>query len=169
VSAGRVPKPVLRVVLEPVAAVAVLVVIGGLGLWAHDAWLVPSLGSAVFVQVMTPELPSGRLWSTAAGQAAAMLGGYAGVFVAGAAALPPFMSGHPLLAPRLLAAGIAVAITALLQRALQATSPAGGATALLLALGAVPPTIAGALVLAIGIALVCALGEAARVTLLRLK
>ncbi len=153
--------------LPPLAAVAVLAVIGALGLAADDAWLVPSLGSAILVQVMTPDQPAGRLWNSGIGQLVAIAAGFAGIYLADAAAAPPFMSGHPLDAARLLAMAIAVAGTVLLQRALKATSPAGGAVALLVALGTVPPTAHGALLLTVGILLVTGLGEFARVAILR--
>ncbi len=150
-----------------VASVIVLCAIGALGLWARDAWLVPSLGSALFVQVMTPQEPSGRLWNTAAGQLAGVAAGFTAVFLAGAADVPPFMSHNPLEWSRLTAVGLGAALTVLLQRALDATCPAGGATVLLIALGTVPPSWHGALLLVVGVGLVSLLGEAARVALLR--
>jgi hypothetical protein len=54
-----------------------------------------------------------------------------------------------------------------LQRSLKATSPAGGAVALLIALGTVPPTFYGAILLTIGILLVTAFGEPMRLLILR--
>ena len=143
--------------------------IGGLGLWAGDAWLVPSLGSAIFVQALSPSEPSGKAWNTAMGQFSGELAGYLAVYAAGAAMLPSFMSGHPLDAGRLLAVLIAIVLTVLLQRALSATSPAGGATTILVALGTVPPTLHGAFLLAAGILLVTALGEPVRWLLLSLE
>ena len=150
-------------------ATAVLCIIGALGLWAGDAWLVPSLGSAIFVQTLTPGEPAGRAWNTAAGQLAAELAAFACVYAVGADALPSFTSGQPLVATRLLAVALSIAATVLLQRAIKATNPAGGAVALLVALGTVPPTLHGAALLAAGILLVTALGEPIRILLLKLE
>lgn len=167
-SQSRIGSPALgHWVLPPVLATIVLCLIGALGLAANDAWLVPSLGSAIFVQVMTPQQPSGRIWSTGIGQLVAIVAGFVGVYVAHAETAPAFMSGHPLLAARLLAVAVGVVLTVLAQRALQATSPAGGAVVLLIALGTVPPTVRGAVLLVIGIALVTGLGELARLATLR--
>ncbi len=131
------------------------------------AWLVPSLGSAVFVQVMTPSQPSGKLWNTAVGQLVAVAAGFAAVYAVGANAAPAFMSGQPLVLARLWAAAAGIVLTVLLQRGFQATCPAGGAVALLIAVGTVPPTATGALSLIVGILLVTLLGEAGRLAVLR--
>ena len=156
-----------RWVLAPIAAAIVLCAIGALGFFAHDAWLVPSLGSAIFVQVLTPKEPSASAWSTLVGQLVAVPAGFLGVFATMARGVPPVTSGHPPEPVRLFAVAVAVIATALLQRALKATCPAGGAVALLVALGTVPPNLHGALLLVIGIALVTALGEPARMLVLR--
>jgi CBS-domain-containing membrane protein len=142
-------------VLPPIAGAGVLCGIGALGLLAHDAWLTPSLGSAILIQVMTPREPSARLWNTFIGQALAVFAGFAAVYIAGDHTLP--------------AVAIALAATVLLQRALQATCPAGGAVALLIALGSVPANLHGAWLLAIGIVLVTGMGEAMRVVILKVK
>jgi len=170
----RVPSPaepqnssIARLVMPPAAAAIVLSAIGAIGLAAHDAYLVPSLGSAIFVQVMTPKEPSASLWSTLIGQLVALPAGFIAVYCCGAQAAPSFLSGHPLAADRLLAAAIAVVLTIAAQRALRATSPAGGAVALLLALGTTPSNWHGALLLGIGIVLVTLLGEPCRILILR--
>ncbi|WP_419759104.1 HPP family protein [Acidisoma sp.] len=154
-------------VMPPIAAAIVLCAIGALGIGATDAWLVPSLGSAIFVQVMTPKEPSASLWSTLLGQLVALPAGFIAVFVSGANAAPAFLSGHALEPSRLVAVAIAVILTILAQRALKATCPAGGAVALLVALGTTPPTWHGALLLGIGIVLVTILGEPCRMLILR--
>ncbi len=158
---------VARLVMPPAAVAIVLCVIGAIGVAVHAAYLVPSLGSAMFVQVMTPKEPSANLWSTLIGQLVALPAGFFAVYVCGAEVAPAFLSGHPLAADRLLAVAIAVVLTIVAQRALRATSPAGGALALLLALGATPPTGQGALLLGVGIVLVTILGEPCRMLILR--
>jgi hypothetical protein len=155
-----------RLVIPAVAAAVVLCAIGAISIAAHDAYLVPSLGSAIFVQVMTPKEPSASLWSTLIGQLVALPAGFIAVFSCGADTAPAFLSGHPLSPDRLLAVAIAVILTILAQRALKATSPAGGAVALLLALGTIPPTAHGALLMSVGIILVTILGEPCRMLIL---
>jgi hypothetical protein len=152
-----------RLVIPAVAAAVVLCAIGAISIAAHDAYLVPSLGSAIFVQVMTPKEPSA---SPLIGQLVALPAGFIAVFSCGADTAPAFLSGHPLSPDRLLAVAIAVILTILAQRALKATSPAGGAVALLLALGTIPPTAHGALLMSVGIILVTILGEPCRMLIL---
>ncbi len=161
------PRALAHWVLPTVASAIILAAIGALGLAAQDAWLVPSLGSAIFVQVMTPKEPSAHWWNSFAGQLIAIPAGFLGVYVTRAEAAPAFLSGHPLEPIRLAAVAIAIAATVLAQRGLKATCPAGGAVALLIALGTVPPDLHGAALLAIGILLVTILGEPARLLILR--
>lgn len=145
-----------------VCSAVVLVAIGLLSVWIGQAWLVASLGSATFIQVLTPHEPSARIWPTAAGQACGIVGGYAGVYAAFAWAAPRFEAGDPLAMRRVLAVLVAVAVTAALQLGLRARCAAGGALALLLALGQETPDWAGLARLAVGVALVTFLGEFAR-------
>ncbi|TLU71082.1 hypothetical protein FE263_18060 [Lichenicoccus roseus] len=63
------------------------------------------------------------------------MAGLIGVFVATAFHTPSFMGSHPLVYARVLAVAIAVPLTVLFELALRASSPAGGATAIVLALG----------------------------------
>jgi hypothetical protein len=161
------PQALAHWVLPTLASAAILAAIGAIGLVAHDAWLVPSLGSAIFVQVMTPKEPSAHWWNSLVGQIIAVPAGFLGVYVTRAQAAPEFLSGHPLEPIRLAAVAVAIAATVLAQRGLKATCPAGGAVALLIALGTVPPDLHGAALLGIGILLVTLLGEPARLLILR--
>jgi hypothetical protein len=153
--------------MPPIAAAAVLCAIGAIGIAAHDAYLAPSLGSAIFVQVMTPKEQSASFWNTFIGQLVALPAGFIAVYICGAESAPSFHAGHSLAADRLLASAIAVILTIIAQRALKAASPAGGAIALLLALGMTPPTWHGALLLGIGLVLVTIMGEPCRMLILR--
>jgi hypothetical protein len=53
-------------VMPPIAAAIVLCAIGALGIGASDAWLVPSLGSAVFIKVMITKEPRASRSTTTA-------------------------------------------------------------------------------------------------------
>ena len=158
-----------RPILAAPLATVVLGVIALVSVWTQQPLLAPSLGSAVFVQVMSPTEASARAWNTAMGQIIGVAAGLTGVFVAGATLSPIFMSAHPLVLARVLAVVIAVPLTVLLESALRANSPAGGATAVLLAIGAETPDLSGTGRLLIGIGLVTALGEAARWLVLRAR
>jgi hypothetical protein len=157
----------IRHVLGACAAAIILTVIGAFSLWVQQPLLAASLGSAVFIQTLTPGEKSGRLWPTGIGQLAGVAGGLIGVILAHAEPAPMFMAAQPLVVARVLAACLAVLVTGCLQGVLKAVSPAGAATALILALGMEAPDWLGIVRLMTGIALVTVLGEAARQMLLR--
>jgi hypothetical protein len=158
-----------REILPPLLIAAVLTAIGAVSIHVQQPLLVPSLGSAICLQTMTPDAPSARAWNTGMGQLIGAAAGFAAVFLLSAAWTPHFMGNNPLTVPRVAAAVAAVIVTSVLQRILRATSAAGGATALIVALGAETATADGAARLAAGILLVTLLGEAARWLVLRTR
>lgn len=159
----------LRAVLGPLFAACGLVIIGVFAVWARQPWLAPSIGSAILVPTLTPDQPAAKTWNTAIGQVAGVIGGLVGVYLAAAQSVPSFLTGHHLVDARVLAVAIATLLTAALQLLFKALSPAGGATALVVALGLETPNLAGAGRLLVGILLVTVLGEGARTVLLRLR
>jgi hypothetical protein len=146
---------------------AILGVIGGFAVWAQQPFLAPSLGSAVFTQLLHPEEKSATPYAIVVGQIAGAAAGFAGVFIAGAIVAPPFTGGHPLDWVRVLAIVIAALLAAATQLVTGALTPAGGATALVVALGAESADWRGIMHLAAGLVLVSVLGEAARRAILR--
>ena len=117
---------------------------------SREPILVPSLGSAVFTQIFSAREPSATSYSVGIGQVAGVVGGLFGVTIAFAASAPPFMGDHLLVHARAVAVVVAAIVTAALMILLGAASPAGGATALVLALGAETPDVAGAVRMLVG-------------------
>ena len=152
--------------LPPVLIAAVMVAIAALGVGLGEAFLVPSLGSAVFAQALGPEQPTSHPYTLGVGQLVGAASGMAGVFVAGAGGAPAFMGDH-LAWARVAAVGVAVLLGAGGQMLLRARTPVGGATALVVALGAESASWGGAGRMAVGIALVMVLGEGVRRAVLR--
>ena len=153
--------------LKSVLVAAVLGIVALISVWLQQPLLAPSLGSAVFVQVMSSNEPSARPWNTAVGQFCGLVAGLIGVFVATAFDTPSFMGSNPLFYARVLAVVIAVLLTVLFQLAAKANSPAGGATAIVLAIGLETANWQGAARLVFAILLVTGLGEAFRRLVLR--
>lgn len=152
----------------PIAVVTiVMVVIALIAVWTQEPLLVPSLGSAVFTQAFSPKQPSATPYSVGVGQILGLAGALAGVYIAMSAWLPEFTIGHPLLYGRVLAVLIAILLTAGLQLLFKATSPAGGSTALVLALGLETPNWAGVGRILVGIILATLIGEIGRQLILR--
>lgn len=157
-----------RAAVKPIAASVVLAIIGAWAVRVQVPWLVPSLGSAVVAQTLDAPQPTSRPWSIGGGQVMGLAGGFAGVYLLGAGSTPIFMGDHRLTFARIGAAAIAVLIAGALQLAFQAKSPAGGATALIVALGQETANWSGAGRLITGILLVTVLGEIARRIVLRM-
>jgi CBS domain-containing membrane protein len=157
-------------ILSPLAAslacAGVLASIGAAGVLAGEPWLIASLGASALLQLLAPRLPAARAWNTAAGQLVGFAAGFAAVYALGATAAPHVATTEPMTWIRVAAAALAIAITALGQRLIKATNPAGGSTALLIALGKIRPTAHGAWLVVVGILLVTLIGEAARFALL---
>lgn len=133
----------------------------------QEPLLAPSLASGLFSQVTTPEAPSAKVWNISIGQFCGVAGGFIGVWLTHAGASPHFFLQHRLVMARVAAIAIAAFVTLALQHALRATTPAGGATAVVVALGAETADWRGFGHLAGGIVLITALGEIARLIVLR--
>ena len=145
----------------------VLVVIAAISVLLQQPLLAPSLASAVFVQVMSPTEASARPWNTAVGQIVGVFAGLLAVHLAFATTTPTFMGDHSLAWLRVLAVAIAVMLTVAGEIALGAISPAGGATAVVFAIGAETANLAGVGRMLAAILLVTVLGELARRIILR--
>jgi len=156
-----------KTALQCFLVASVLAVIGAISVWVQQPLMAPSLASAVLVQVMSPTEPSARPWNTAVGQLVGVAAGFIGLYASFSVAVPHFMIGHPLVWARVLAVAIAMVLTVLGERVLNATSPAGGATAIVLAIGAETPGWAGFGRMIVAIALVTALGELSRRIMLK--
>ncbi len=156
-------------VLPPILITLVLAVIAAFSLWAQQAWLVPSVAAAAFLQIFSPDEPSARPYGIAVGQIIGGISGFIGVLALAATVAPAFTGDHHLPAARFGAIVVAVAISSIAQAGLGATSPAGGATAVVVASGVETATWLGAERLLLGITLVTVLGEVARRIVLRIR
>ncbi|WP_445730563.1 HPP family protein [Methylocystis sp. IM2] len=137
----------------------VLVAIGGLGIWARQPWLFPSLGPTIFLQTVTPNDPGARLWNTLAGHAAGVCAGFLALFLVSESLATPTDAMSPA---RVGATAFAVGLTIMAQYVLKALHPPAAATTMLVTLGGLKPDWGSVLAIAMGVALVSAFGEAAR-------
>jgi hypothetical protein len=145
----------------PVTGAVLLLVTGILGLVAGSPWLVPSLGPTAVLVALMPVHPTARAWNTFAGHLGGLLAGFGAVWLAGAAGAPTVMGDHVLVASRVVAATIAIALTIIAGSALRASHPPAAATTLLVALGGIA-TIDQSLALMAGVVVVTVLGEGLR-------
>jgi hypothetical protein len=158
-----------RAVLQPILITAVVGLVALLAYAAQAPWLVPSVGSSAFLQVLLPDKPSAQAYDTGVGQIVGLLAGFAAVLATGAASAPVMAEGHPIALVRVGAVVLAALLTAAVQIPLQALSAAGAAVAILVATGVASSTWASFAVVAASIGLVTASGEAARRALLALE
>ena len=166
---AKAPYSIKQRVAGAIASALILTLIAAVSVWVKQPLLAPSLGSALFVQTLTPTQQSAQPWSTAVGQIAGAIGGFAAVYLVAAAHAPTFMDHHPLLPNRVVATLIAIVLTGALQLTFKAVSAAGAATALVVVVGAETADWAGAGRLLVAILVATALGEVARRGILKLK
>ena len=155
--------------IPPLLIALILGAIAALSAWTQEPWLAPSLGSALFTQLLSPEEEAAKPYSIFLGQVLGGIAGFAGVFLASATTVPPFFGEHPLVFARVLAVVIAVLLAASFQQVCKAKAPAGGTTAIVVAIGAEMANWKGAVDLLVGIVLITILGEAARRLILRMQ
>lgn len=159
----------MKLVVPPLLLVIVIGLIALGSVWAQQAWLAPSIAAAAFTQLFTPTQSGARPYTIVLGQVIGVAAGFAGVYAAHAAHAGKLMGAHDIGYDRAVAVIIAVALTSIIQMAAEARSPAGGTTAVVVAVGAEAADLAGAMRLAVGIVLVAILGEIARLILLRVQ
>jgi hypothetical protein len=145
----------------PLAAAGLILLVGVLGLAAGQPWLVPSLGPSAALVALSPAHPTARLWNTLAGHLLGIVAGFVGIVVSSAGTAPsPLIQGE-LVASRVIAAGIAIALTLSLMTLARASHPPATATTLLVALGAMA-TFEKALFIVAGVIVVALAGELVR-------
>ena len=143
------------------AAAALLLVVGVLGVALGLPWLVPSLGPSAVLIAVTPAHPTARPWNTIVGHAGGMVSGFAAVALLGAASAPSVLGDHQLVPVRVAAAVLAIGLTVGLGFLLRASHPPAAATTLLVALGSITTLEQGLIVMA-GIVVLAGVGEVLR-------
>jgi HPP family len=141
---------------------AVMAIIGVLGFAFGAPILFPSLGPTIFLQTVTPNDASARIWNTLVGHAIGIAAAFAALFLFGAVHAPAAMSFGSITLGRIGATALAVGITVAAQFVLGAEHPPAAATTMLIALGSFAADWQTILLLAAGVALVAGLGEFAR-------
>ena len=151
-----------RALLAAVAAAVVLGMIGGFALWSGTPWLFPSLGPTIAIQANSPDLNIAQPWNVIAGHIVGLFSGVLAVYLAGALNAPAFNATHILANSRVIAAVLAILFSMSMQHVLKADHPPAQATTLLVALGALPPTGSGTLIVLTGVILLAVAGEIVR-------
>lgn len=150
------------VIWAPLTAGGLMLMVGTIGLLAHQPWLFPSLGPTAFLQVETPEQPTARFYNTVVGHFLGLGAGYLSVALLGAQTAPAVLLTHQLTSIRVGAAVLAVTLNMLGGLLLKASHPPAAATTLLVALGGFEMNVHGALTVVAGVIIVATAGEALR-------
>lgn len=158
----RYPPGVPDIIWAPLAAAFLMLIVGLIGLLAHQPWLFPSLGPTAFLQAEQPEQPSARFYNTVMGHLHGVIAGMLAVLILGASAAPPVLSTNDLTPVRVWASVLAVALNMLLGFVLKASHPPAAATTLLIALGGFKPTWQDVATIMIGVLIVAIVGEILR-------
>jgi HPP family len=154
---AAIPDPVWG----PIVAGALLLGVGGLGLLVGRPWLLPSLGPTAVLLAISAAHPTTRPWNIFVGHLGGLVAGFVAVFLLGAQDAPVVLADGELVAARVIAGAIAVALTVVIGDVLRAPHPPAAATALLVALGSIA-TLDKALWVVAGAGAIAVLGEIVR-------
>ena len=149
------PAALPEFVWSPMAAGALMVLVGAIACLAGQPWLIPSLGPTAYLQAETPAHPASRFYNTVVGHLIGLLAGFAAVVILNAWQSPALFSDHQLVLTRVWASAVALALTLLGALFLKASHPPAAATTLLVTLGAIRTmqdalnAMAGVLILAL--------------------
>lgn len=161
-TAPRRRKRVREAVWTPLTGGLVVLILGAISLAAGKPLLFPSLAPATVTHVNTPHLKTARAWNTVAGQLIGIGAAYLAVWLTGAAGTPAALSAGFLPPARMWASVLGVLIGLLAQVGADAVNPAAASTLLIVTFGGFKPTAGDFWTLVGGVALMSALGEAAR-------
>lgn len=159
---GRGVRTVPQMLWAPLAAGALLLLVGVLGLAAGQPLLFPSLGPTAFLQVETPDQPGARFRNVVVGHGVGIAAGLAAVLVLHAASAPGLFAAHELVPVRMWASIIAIMLTLLGGLLLHASHPPAAATTLLISLGGFRPTVHDVVVIVVGVLVIAVAGEGLR-------
>lgn len=154
----RMPRGLMAVVFSG----SIIALIGALGVWSGQPWLIPSLGPSLYLHTMTPKSHSAKALNTFVGHTLGLAVALVMVYITGADAAPSVTGADVLTWPRVAAAALAVSGLLTVQLVLRLGHPPAAATTLMVALGAIDPTLKGAITVLVAVALLTVLGEAAR-------
>lgn len=115
-------------------SVVVLAAAGLVGLALRQPWLFPSLGPTIMVIAETPRQPAARPRNVLTGHLVGVAAGYLALVVTGLTAAPAVVQ-QGITVPRIVAACLSLALTALVLQALGTPHPPAGATTLIVSLG----------------------------------
>ncbi len=156
------PPQIPDILWDPLAAAALLIAIGLLGVLTNEPLLFPSLGPTAFLQAEDPEMRMARFYNTVVGHLIGLGSGVVAVLLLHANQAASAMATGRLAPVRIFASALAIALTIVIGLLLRASHPPAAATTLLVALGGFRFTARTLLVVVAGILLIGVLGEGLR-------
>lgn len=156
------PPRVPDIVWAPLVAAFLMLIVGFIGVLAHQPWLFPSLGPTAFLQAEQPEQPTARFYNTVVGHLHGLVAGLFAVLILGANLAPPVLSTGELTPVRVWASVLAIGLNMLFGFLLKASHPPAAATTLLVSLGGFKPTWQDVITIVLGVLIVAITGELLR-------
>lgn len=157
--AGAASRPT-AVLSTPVTAGGLLLLVGGLGLVTHQPWLFPSLGPTAYMQATHPNDRVSSFYNVVVGHVVGLFAGYASVLAFAAAKAPVVLGSGQITPARVGAAVLALALTVLFGKLLDAVHPPAASTTLLVALGGLSFTLRDALTVVAAVLILAVAGSA---------
>ncbi|QGM96372.1 HPP family protein [Methylocystis parvus] len=151
---------IARAAAPALLSALVMGLVGLLAVLVRQPWLFPSLGPTIFLLATSPADPAARPWNVFLGHAIGVAAGFGALFLFGAQETPSVFAADAVSMSRAAATALAVGATMLLQTLSDAKHPPAAATTMLITLGGMPASWLTAAAVAVGVALVMALGYA---------
>jgi hypothetical protein len=145
----------------PTSVAISMLVVGLIGFFAGQPWLIPSLGPTAYLQAENPAHPTTRFYNTVVGHLVGLLAGFGSVALLNAWNAPAVLTSKELVLVRVFAAVIAMVATIGIAPLLRASHPPAAATTLLVALGSLQ-TLNDAINVMVGVLIVAVVGELLR-------
>jgi uncharacterized membrane protein YgaE (UPF0421/DUF939 family) len=143
----------------PLEAGLLLAVVGAFGILAGRPWLFPSLGPTAFALAEYPDARMSRFYHVVLAHLIGLGAAILSVHLLSARVAPALPASGQIAWARVWAAALALTLTILLEALLRTSHPPSAATALIVALGGIPPTLHAAIDVIAGVIIVATLGE----------
>jgi CBS-domain-containing membrane protein len=151
-----------EIVWAPLGVAALIAAIGLAGLLFKQPLLFASLGPTAYLLVHSPTQPAAKPFNVIVGHLIALSTAFIVTALTGAADAPSVFVTHELVLIRVVCSAVALGLAVVMELLMEASHPPAAATVLLITLGGFPPSLLSAVIIMVGVALLCALGEPVR-------
>jgi CBS-domain-containing membrane protein len=143
----------------PIAAAAIVLIVGVVALLFSEPWLIPSLGPTAYLYAESPKHPNSRAWNVVLGHGLGFVAACIAVYVFAANGHPPVLTSRDIDFERLAASVLAVFLASAAMKLTNSNHPPALATVLIVTLGSLTVGWRTAGIVAVAVILTAIVGE----------